>query len=58
MQETEVKECITRQIHSDGKKRRSFLALHFAAGDLRRYLLEKSYFFGSAQIEHSSWYYW
>lgn len=29
-------EHITRQIHSDAKKRRSFLALHFVAGDLRR----------------------
>ena len=27
----------TRQMHSDGKKRRSFLALLFSAGDLRRY---------------------
>ncbi len=25
------------QMHSDGKKRRSFVALLFAAGDLRRY---------------------
>jgi hypothetical protein len=24
-------------MHSDGKRRRSFLALYFAAGDLRRY---------------------
>ena len=30
------KKHLTRQIHSDGKKRRSFLALLFAAGDLRR----------------------
>ena len=29
--------CITKQIHSDGKKRRSFVALLFAAGVLRRY---------------------
>jgi len=28
------------QIHSDAKKRRSFLALLFAAGDLRRYAIE------------------
>jgi len=28
--------CLTRQFHSDGKKRRSFLALAFAAGELRR----------------------
>jgi hypothetical protein len=28
---------ITRQMHSDSKKYRSFLALLFAAGDLRRY---------------------
>ena len=27
---------ITRQIHSDPKKRRSFLALLFVAGDLQR----------------------
>jgi hypothetical protein len=25
-------------MHSDGKKRRSFVALHFVAGDLRRYV--------------------
>jgi len=31
--------ALTRQIHSDAKKRRSFLALLFAAGDLRRYAL-------------------
>jgi hypothetical protein len=31
-----LKKHITRQIHSDGKKRRSFVALLFAAGDLRR----------------------
>jgi len=24
------------RIHADGKKRRSFVALHFAAGDLQR----------------------
>jgi len=29
---------LTKQMHSDGKKRRSFLALLFAAGDLRRYV--------------------
>ena len=29
--------CPIRQMHSDGKKRRSFLALLFAAGDLRRW---------------------
>lgn len=28
---------LTRQMHSDGKKRRSFLALLFSAGDLQRY---------------------
>ena len=27
---------LTRQMHSDGKKRRSFLALLFSAGDLQR----------------------
>jgi len=27
-------------MHSDGKKRRSFVALLFAAGDLRRYVHE------------------
>lgn len=34
-----MKKHITRQIHSDGKKRRSsfLVALLFAAGDLRRY---------------------
>ena len=26
---------LTRQMHSDGKKRRSFLALLFSAGDLQ-----------------------
>lgn len=26
------------QMHSDGKKRRSFLALLFAVGDVRRYV--------------------
>jgi hypothetical protein len=31
-------------MHSDGKKRRSFLALLFAAGDLRRYVKDKSVF--------------
>lgn len=29
--------CITRQMHSDSKKHRSFVALPFAAGDLQRY---------------------
>jgi len=29
---------LTRQIHSDIKKRSSFLALLFDAGDLRRYV--------------------
>ena len=29
--------CLTRQMHSGGKKRRSFLALLFAAGELRRW---------------------
>jgi hypothetical protein len=28
-------------MHSDGKKRRSFLALLFAAGDLRRYVTKR-----------------
>jgi hypothetical protein len=28
--------CLTRQMHSDGKMRRSFLAMLFTAGDLRR----------------------
>jgi hypothetical protein len=28
-------------MHSDGKKRRSFVALLFAAGDLRRYAIKK-----------------
>jgi hypothetical protein len=32
-------------MHSDSKKRRSFLALLFAAGDLRRYAFEASTFF-------------
>jgi hypothetical protein len=32
---------LTRQMHSDGKKRRSFLALLFPAGDLRRYVFKK-----------------
>jgi len=27
---------LTRQMHSDAKKRRSFVALLFAAGDLQR----------------------
>jgi hypothetical protein len=31
------------QMHSDVKKRRSFLTLFFAAGDLRRYALKKSH---------------
>lgn len=30
-------ENITRQIHADVKKRRSFLAMLFATGDLQRY---------------------
>lgn len=30
------KEHITRQIHSDAKKRRSFVAMLFVAGDLQR----------------------
>jgi hypothetical protein len=29
-------------MHSDGKKRRSFVALLFAAGDLQRYALKTS----------------
>ena len=29
---------LTKQMHSDGKKRCSFVALPFAAGDLRRYV--------------------
>jgi len=30
---------ITRQMHSDGKKLRSFVAPLFTSGDLQRYLL-------------------
>lgn len=29
-------------MHSDGKKRRSFLTLLFAAGDLRRYICKQA----------------
>jgi hypothetical protein len=32
---------LTRQMHSDSKKRRSFLALLFATGDLRRWAYNK-----------------
>jgi len=31
--------ALTRQFHADGKKRRSFLTMLFAAGELRRYAL-------------------
>jgi hypothetical protein len=31
-------ENITRQIHADAKKRRSFLTILFATGDLQRYV--------------------
>ena len=37
LQELRTMKGITRQIHSDSKKRRSYLALLFVAGDLRRY---------------------
>ena len=30
------KQGITKQFHTDGKKRRSFLAMLFASGELRR----------------------
>ncbi len=34
---------ITRQFHADGKKRRSFLTMLFAAGELQRSVHDKKY---------------
>ena len=35
--------CITRQIHPDAKKRRSFLAMHLlTSGDLQRYAMKST----------------
>ena len=32
---------LTRQFHADAKKRRSFLTMFFASGELRRYALKQ-----------------
>jgi hypothetical protein len=41
-------------MHSDGKKRRSFLALLFAAGDLRRWAATQVKFNGNNQSKSAS----
>jgi len=41
-----------KQMHSDSKKRRSFLALLFAAGDLRRWVFTGDMHLTSAQAPY------
>ena len=48
------KKAHNNRMHSDSKKRRSFLALLFASGDARRYLFNRLIPRKEAPISHSS----